>query len=63
MKINKEYIFIAIINLFFSMTIVYFSPRFDIVSLVLFLGLNLLLLFLVRKLEMQKKKRLEEKNR
>lgn len=52
MKDTKAYIFIVILNLFFSLSAVYISPRLDVITLVLFIvanGIILSLLFLNEK--------------
>lgn len=61
MKIDKEYIGIVILNLLLSMLIVYYSPRFDIITLLYFVVLNAFLLLMLKLKKYREKQLVQDK--
>lgn len=61
MKIDKEYIGIVILNLLLSMLIVYYNPRFDIITLLYFVVLNAFLLLMLKLKKYREKQLVQDK--
>ncbi|NLN97502.1 MAG: HAMP domain-containing histidine kinase [Eubacteriaceae bacterium] len=61
MKIDKETLGIIVLNLLFSMLILYLSPRFDIVTLFWFIVLNIILTVLLKIKEHRKEQSIQSK--
>ena len=61
MNKNKNILFVLILNLITSLLVVYLNPRFDILTLIGFLLLNIILFIVISKIEKGKEKVLEDK--
>ena len=61
MNKNKNILLVLILNLFMSLFVVYLNPRFDILSLIGFLLINVILFPILRNIEKKKEKNLEAK--
>lgn len=61
MRKNKRILLIIVLNLLMSLFVVYLSPRFDVLTLIGFLLINIILFLIIRKIENKKEKELEDK--
>lgn len=61
MNKNKNILLVLILNLLMSLFVVYLNPRFDILSLIGFLLINVILFPILRNIEKKKEKALEDK--
>ena len=61
MRKNKRILHIIILNLLMSLFAVYLNPRFDILTLIGFLLINIILFLIIRKFEKKKEIDLEDK--
>ena len=61
MNKNKNILFVLILNILMSLLVVYLNPRFDILTLIGFLLLNIILFVVISKIEKGKEKVLEDK--
>lgn len=61
MNKNKNILLVLILNLIMSLFVVYLNPRFDILTLIGFLLINIILFVVISKIEKKKKKALEGK--
>ncbi|HGC8893528.1 TPA: sensor histidine kinase [Streptococcus agalactiae] len=61
MRKNKRILLIIVLNLLMSLFVVYLNPRFDILSLIGFLLINVILFPILRNIEKKKEKALEDK--
>lgn len=61
MSKNKNILFVLILNLIMSLFVVYLNPRFDILTLIGFLLINIILFIVISKIEKEKEKTLEDK--
>lgn len=61
MRKNKRILLIIFLNLLMSLFVVYLNPRFDILTLIGFLIINIILFVVLRKIENKKEKELEDK--
>lgn len=61
MRKNKRILHIIILNLLMSLFAVYLNPRFDILTLIGFLLINIILFLIIRKFEKKKEIELEDK--
>lgn len=61
MNKNKNILFVLILNLITSLFVVYLNPRFDILTLIGFLVINIILFIVISKIEKKKEKALEDK--
>lgn len=61
MNKNKNILLVLILNLIMSLFVVYLNPRFDILSLIGFLLINVILFPILRNIEKKKEKALEDK--
>lgn len=61
MSKNKNILFVLILNLIMSLFVVYLNPRFDILTLIGFLLINIILFIVISKIEKKKEKALEDK--
>ena len=61
MNKNKNILLVLILNLLMSLFVVYLNPRFDILSLIGFLLINVILFPILRNIEKKKEKALEYK--
>lgn len=61
MSKNKNILLVLILNLIMSMFVVYLNPRFDILTLIGFLVINIILFIVISKIEKKKEKALEDK--
>ena len=61
MNKNKNILLVLILNLIMSLFVVYLNPRFDILTLIGFLLINIILFIVISKIEKKKEKALEDK--
>ena len=61
MRKNKRILLIIVLNLLMSLFVVYLNPRFDILTLLGFLLINIILFLIIRKIEKKKEIELEDK--
>ena len=61
MRKNKRILLIIVLNLLMSLFVVYLNPRFDILTLLRFLLINIILFLIIRKFEKKKEIELEDK--
>ncbi|MDY6045382.1 MAG: HAMP domain-containing sensor histidine kinase [Peptoniphilus sp.] len=61
MKNYRSFLYLVLLNLFLSLLVVFFSPRFDLLTLFGFLLVNALLLFLLIRREKKREDALEER--
>lgn len=61
MNKNKNILFVLILNLIMSLLVIYLNPRFDILTLIGFLVINIILFIVISKIEKKKEKALEDK--
>lgn len=61
MNKNKNILLVLILNLLMSLFVVYLNPRFDILTLIGFLVINIILFIVISKIEKKKEKALEGK--
>lgn len=61
MNKNKNILLVLILNLIMSLLVIYLSPRFDILTLIGFLVINIILFIVISKIEKEKEKALEGK--
>ena len=58
---NKKTLLVLIINLLMSLFVIYLNPRFDILTLIGFLLINIILFVVISKIEKKKEEVLEDK--
>ena len=58
---NKKTLLVLILNLLMSLFVVYLNPRFDILTLIGFLVINIILFIVISKIEKKKEEALEDK--
>ncbi|MFR4764139.1 MAG: sensor histidine kinase, partial [Anaerococcus obesiensis] len=61
MNRSKNIFLVLILNLLMSLFVVYLNPRFDILTLIGFLLINIILFIVISKIEKKKEKALEDK--
>ena len=61
MNKNKNILLVLILNLLMSLFVIYLNPRFDILTLIGFLLINIILFVAISKIEKKKEKVLEDK--
>lgn len=61
MSKNKNILLVLILNLLMSLLVIYLNPRFDILTLIGFLVINIILFIVISKIEKEKEKALEDK--
>ena len=61
MNKNKNIFLVLILNLLMSLFVIYLNPRFDILTLIGFLLINIVLFIAISKIEKKKEKDLEDK--
>lgn len=61
MNKNKNILLVLILNLLMSLFVIYLNPRFDILTLIGFLLINIILFVVISKIEKEKEKVLEDK--
>ena len=61
MNKNKNILLVLILNLIMSLLVIYLNPRFDILSLIGFLIINIILFIVISKIEKKKEKAFEDK--
>ena len=61
MNKNKNILLVLILNLLMSLFVIYLNPRFDILTLIGFLVINIILFIVISKIEKKKEKALEDK--
>ena len=61
MSKNKNILLVLILNLIMSLFVVYLNPRFDILTLIVFLLINIILFLIIRKFEKKKEIDIEDK--
>ena len=61
MNKNKSILLVFILNLLMSLFVIYLNPRFDILTLIGFLVINVILFIVISKIEKEKEKVLEDK--
>ena len=61
MNKNKNILLVLILNLIMSLLVIYLNPRFDILTLIGFLVINIILFIVISKIEKEKEKALEGK--
>ena len=61
MRKNKRILLIIVLNLLMSLFVVYLNPRFDILTFLGFLLINIILFLIIRKFEKKKEIELEDK--
>ena len=61
MNKSKNILLVLILNLLMSLFVIYLSPRFDILTLIGFLLINIILFVVISKIEKEKEKVLEDK--
>ena len=61
MNKHKNILFVLILNLIMSLLVIYLNPRFDILTLIGFLVINIILFIVISKIEKKKEKALEDK--
>ena len=58
---NKKTLLVLILNLIMSLLVIHLNPRFDILTLIGFLLINIILFLIIRKFEKKKEIDLEDK--
>ena len=58
---NKKTLLVLILNLLMSLFVVYLNPRFDILTLIGFLVINIILFIVISKIEKKKEEAIEDK--
>lgn len=58
---NKKTLLVLILNLLMSLLVIYLSPRFDVITLIGFLLINIILFIVISKIEKKKEEVLEDK--
>ena len=61
MSKNKNISLVLLFNLIMSLFVIYLNPRFDILTLIVFLLINIILFIVISKIEKKKEKDLEDK--
>ena len=61
MSKNKNILLVLILNLIMSLFVIYLNPRYDILTLIGFLVINIILFIVISKIEKKKEKALEDK--
>ena len=61
MNKNKNILLVLILNLLMSLFVIYLNPRFDILTLIGFLVINIILFIVISKIEKKKEEALEDK--
>lgn len=61
MNKNKNILLVLILNLLMSLFVIYINPRFDILTLIGFIVINIILFIVISKIEKKKEKALEDK--
>lgn len=61
MNKSKNILLVLILNLIMSLLVIYLNPRFDILTLIGFLLINIILFLIISKIEKKKEKALEDK--
>lgn len=61
MNKNKNILLVLILNLIMSLLVIYLNPRFDILTLIGFLLINIILFIVISKMEKNKENALEDK--
>lgn len=61
MNKNKNILLVLILNLIMSLLVIYLNPRFDILTLIGFLVINIILFIVISKIEKKKEKAIEDK--
>ena len=61
MNKNKNILLVLILNLLMSLFVIYLNPRFDILTLIGFLVINIILFVFISKIENKKEEALEDK--
>ena len=61
MNKNKNILLVLILNLIMSLLVIYLNPRFDVLTLIGFLLINIILFIVISKIEKKKEKALEDK--
>lgn len=61
MNKSKNILLVFILNLLMSLFVIYLNPRFDILTLIGFLVINIILFIVISKIEKEKEKDLEDK--
>lgn len=61
MNKSKSILLVLILNLILSLLVIYLNPRFDILTLIGFLVINIILFIVISKIEKKKEKALEDK--
>ena len=61
MNKNKNILLVLILNLLMSLFVIYLNPRFDVLTLIGFLVINIILFIVISKIEKKKEKALEDK--
>lgn len=61
MNKNKNILLVLILNLLMSLFVIYLNPRFDILTLIGFIVINIILFIVISKIEKKKEKALEDK--
>ena len=61
MNKNKNILLVLILNVVMSLFVIYLNPRFDILTLIGFLLINIILFIVISKIEKKKEKALEDK--
>lgn len=61
MNKNKNILLVLILNLLMSLFVIYLNPRFDILTLIGFLAINIILFIVISKIEKKKEKALDDK--
>lgn len=61
MNKNKNILLVLILNLIMSLLVIYLNPRFDVLTLIGFLLINIILFIVISKIEKKKEKAIEDK--
>ena len=61
MNKSKNILLALILNVVMSLFVIYLNPRFDILTLIGFLLINIILFIVISKIEKKKEKALEDK--
>lgn len=61
MNKNKNILLVLILNLIMSLLVIYLNPKFDVLTLIGFLLINIILFIVISKIEKEKEKVLEDK--
>ena len=61
MNKNKNILLVLILNLIMSLLVIYLNPRFDVLTLIGFLVINIILFIVISKIEKKKEKAIEDK--